>query len=136
MIIGMVKMKDAHTAENVLVAIQEILAVFKFNKAKISAIVCDEGSDLLRLFSPIDSSNAYYLNYVEEEKDDANDHDYEPMETSDDEEDDSDEEDDNASDDDDDNTANAGSTAVECKMRLKCTLRFLHFRPFFSNDFF
>ena len=88
----------------------------------------------MRLFSPIDSSNAYYLNYVEEEKDDANDHDYEPMETSDDEEDDSDEEDDNASDDDDDNTANAGSTAVECKMRLKCTLRFLHFKRYLFSQ--
>ena len=48
LIIGMVKMPGAHNAENVKKAIEMIINKLKFNKAKISAIVTDEGSNLLR----------------------------------------------------------------------------------------
>ena len=80
-IIGIVKMKGPHTAENVLIAIQEILAQMQFNKAKITAIVCDEGSNLLRLFKAIDSQNNFYLNYLEDDIDNPADLDYQPVDT-------------------------------------------------------
>ena len=81
LIIGIVKMRGPHTAENVLVAIKDILGQFKFNKAKISAIVCDEGSNLLRLFGTLNSENSFYLNFIEEDVDDPSDLDYEQLVT-------------------------------------------------------
>ena len=98
-------MKGPHTAENVLVAIKEILAQFQFNKAKIAAIVCDQGSNLVRLFGAINSENSFFLNHIEEDQEDPNDHDYEQTkldESSDDDEDDDDEDDDDEDDDDED----------------------------------
>ena len=66
-------MKGSHTAENVLVAIQDILCEFTFNTLKIRSIVCDEGSNLVRLFKMLTSENNFYLNHVEEEHDDLDD---------------------------------------------------------------
>ena len=54
LIIGMVRMLEAHNAENIKKAIESILNNLDFNKAKISAIVTDEGSSLLRLFKQIE----------------------------------------------------------------------------------
>jgi hypothetical protein len=71
-------MSGPHTAENVLVAIQEILLNFTFNTNKISSVVCDEGSNLVRLFGSITSENNFYLKHVEEDIDDFDDVDYHP----------------------------------------------------------
>ena len=49
-VIGLTKMIGAHTAENVKAAIELIVNTFEFNKSKLSSIVTDEGSNLLRLF--------------------------------------------------------------------------------------
>ena len=64
LIIGMIKMPGAHNAENVKIAIESIVNKIKFNKAKISAIVTDEGSNLLRLFKQLE--NSYYIDSIQE----------------------------------------------------------------------
>ena len=100
-------MKGSHTAENVLVAIQEILSEFTFNTFKIRSIVCDEGSNLVRLFKMLTSENNFYLNNVEEDHDDLDDADYElPGEPNDDDDDD-DDDNDNYEDDEDNDAASS-----------------------------
>ena len=56
MILGIVRLKGPHTAEFVLQAIKEIIDPYNFNKAKCTAIVCDEGSNLRRAFRAIVST--------------------------------------------------------------------------------
>ena len=115
-------MKGPHTAENVLVAIKEILDKFQFNKSKIAAIVCDEGSNLVRLFGAINSENSFYLNHIDKDKDDPNDHDYEPSqldESSDDDDDNEDDNDDDNNDDGDDADENESNLTVEQSMSLE-----------------
>ena len=46
LIIGMVKMPGSHNAENIKKAIEIIINKLNFNKAKITAVVTDEGSNL------------------------------------------------------------------------------------------
>lgn len=48
--IGLTPMEGSHCAENVKKAIETIINKLEFNKAKIVSVVCDEGSNLLRLF--------------------------------------------------------------------------------------
>ena len=43
-------MEVAHTAEGVRDLIQKIINQYNFDKSKIVAVVCDEGSNLVRLF--------------------------------------------------------------------------------------
>ena len=57
--VGLEKMLLPQNAENCKLAIETIINSFEFNKAKISAVVCDEGKNLLRLFKAADG--AYYL---------------------------------------------------------------------------
>lgn len=42
-----------HTEENKKISIEKILDNYKFDKTKISGIVCDESSSLVRLFSQL-----------------------------------------------------------------------------------
>jgi hypothetical protein len=58
-IIGMVPMKGPHNAENIKVGIEAIVNNLDFNKAKITSIVTDEGSNLLRLFKQIEGQELY-----------------------------------------------------------------------------
>lgn len=52
-IIGFCKMPTKHNAENIKLAVEEIINELEFNKAKISSINTDEGSNLLRLFKQV-----------------------------------------------------------------------------------
>ena len=58
-------MRLPQNAENVKKAIETIINGYNFNKIKIFAVVCDEGSNLLRLFQ----NNAYCLYLYQESKD-------------------------------------------------------------------
>ena len=49
-VIGIERMEGAHTAEGVRDLIQKIINQYNFDKSKIVAVVCDEGSNLVRLF--------------------------------------------------------------------------------------
>ena len=49
-IIGLESMDGTHTAENVKLRTEQIVNAYKFNKAKISSVVCDQGSFLVRCF--------------------------------------------------------------------------------------
>ena len=60
LIIGMIKMPGVHNAENIKIAIESIINRLDFNKAKISSVVTDEGSNMLRLFKQINDS--LYIN--------------------------------------------------------------------------
>ena len=107
-VIGMIKMPGSHNAENIKSAIETIINEIKFNKAKISAVVTDEGSNLLRLFKQIDAS--YYIDLpqdddIEEkssEEEDQDDVDEEDEEEDDEEEDDEEEDDEEEDDEEED----------------------------------
>ena len=60
-VIGMTRMQGKHNAENVKFAIESIINPFSFDKAKITAVVTDEGSNLLRLFKSLDQQSPLYL---------------------------------------------------------------------------
>jgi len=49
-VIGIERMEGAHTAEGVRDLIQKIINQYNFDKSKIVAVVCDEGSNLVKLF--------------------------------------------------------------------------------------
>ena len=49
-VIGLTEIRLPQNAENVKKAIETIINGYNFNKIKIFAVVCDEGSNLLRLF--------------------------------------------------------------------------------------
>lgn len=86
-VIGMTPMPGSHSAENIRKALLNLLKRFSFNKKKIHcnyhfkifkklfsnnilvmvAIVCDEGSNLVRLFSQIDFSIDEFKLYEESE---------------------------------------------------------------------
>ena len=68
LIIGMVKMSGSHNAENIKKAIEIIINKLNFNKAKISAVVTDEGSNLLRLFKQIEDK--FFIEASPNEEDD------------------------------------------------------------------
>ncbi len=46
----MIKINENHRAETIKAAIESIVNSYEFNKNKIKAVVCDEGSNLVRLF--------------------------------------------------------------------------------------
>ena len=48
-----------HNAENIAKTIETIVNDYKFDKNKIKAVVCDEGSALLRLFKQIFQTQKY-----------------------------------------------------------------------------
>jgi hypothetical protein len=54
LIIGIVRMSGPHNAENIKIAIEDIVNKLKINKEKIAGFITDEGSSLLRLAKPID----------------------------------------------------------------------------------
>jgi hypothetical protein len=58
-ILGIQKMQLPQNAENVAVAIKAIIDKYELNKAKNTAVVCDEGKNLMLLFKEADG--AYYL---------------------------------------------------------------------------
>jgi hypothetical protein len=68
LMIGMVKMPGSHNAENIKKAIEIIINKLNFNKAKISAVVTDEGSNLLRLFKQIEDK--FFIEASPNEEDD------------------------------------------------------------------
>ena len=54
-------MPGKHSAENCKLAIETIVNFFDFNKSKITAVVTDEGSNLLRLFKQLDNGKPLYI---------------------------------------------------------------------------
>lgn len=72
--VGMMLMPGAHNAETIKFAIQDMINKYeKFDKGKIQAVVCDEGSSLVRLFSQLvtdqsemteDEAASKYLNIL------------------------------------------------------------------------
>lgn len=52
--LGIKRMKGEHKAENLLLAIEEIVNSYDFDKSKITSIVTDEGSNYVRLFKAED----------------------------------------------------------------------------------
>jgi hypothetical protein len=67
-VIGLTEIRLPQNAENVKKAIETIINGYNFNKIKIFAVVCDEGSNLLRLFQ----NNAYCLYLYQKSKDVVN----------------------------------------------------------------
>ncbi len=67
-VIGLTEIRLPQNAENVKKAIETIINGYNFNKIKIFAVVCDEGSNLLRLFQ----NNAYCLCLYQKSKDVVN----------------------------------------------------------------
>ncbi len=67
-VIGLTEIRLPQNAENVKKAIESIINGLNFNKIKIFAVVCDEGSNLLRLFQ----NNAYCLCLYQKSKDVVN----------------------------------------------------------------
>ena len=57
-VLGMTTMRGRHNAENVKLAIERVVNKFKFDKSKLTAVVTDEGSNLLRLFKSLDQKTA------------------------------------------------------------------------------
>ncbi len=78
LVLGISRMKGVHCAENVALTINDLLKVYDFEKSKITSVVTDEGSNLLRLFKQVNSENCFYLNYIEDDIVDPNDCNYEP----------------------------------------------------------
>ncbi len=78
LVLGISRMKGVHCAENVALTINDLLKVYDFDKSKITSVVTDEGSNLLRLFKQVNSENCFYLNYIQDDIDDPNDCNYEP----------------------------------------------------------
>ncbi len=52
-VIGICRIPRGHNAENVKKAIEQIINWFTFDNVKLSSIVTDEGSNLLRLFKQL-----------------------------------------------------------------------------------
>lgn len=58
-------MIGAHSAENIKLGIEKIVNRYSFNKKKISSIVCDEGSSLVRLFKQNSNAAPLYVDIDE-----------------------------------------------------------------------
>ncbi|CAF1066112.1 unnamed protein product [Brachionus calyciflorus] len=63
-ILGMELMSESSTAENIKIAVEKIINRFQFDKRKIFAIVCDQGSALVRLFRQ--NENSLFDSRIEE----------------------------------------------------------------------
>lgn len=49
----MKRMPGSHSAENIKIATEQMVNRYKFDKSKVIAVVCDQGSSLVRLFTQI-----------------------------------------------------------------------------------
>jgi hypothetical protein len=131
--IGLTPMIGSHCAENIKKAIEFIVNKHEFHKSKIVSVVCDEGSNLLRLFKangdyllPAKKKKALAIDYQTalngaDMDEDEDDEDYQP-ESEDDESEDDEEIDD--SDDDHDNESDDDPEVIETEKELR------------SDDFF
>ncbi|RMZ94056.1 zinc finger BED domain-containing 1, partial [Brachionus plicatilis] len=70
-VIGIVRMEGRQRAEEVKSSVELIVNKFEFDKKKISAVVVDEGSNILRLFKPVDSEEYYYITESEADDEEA-----------------------------------------------------------------
>lgn len=80
-VIGMIPMPGRHDADNIKIAVEEIINRFDFDKSKLIGITTDEGSSMLRLFKPmlnldeVDNESSLTIDLEEEELEDLFDND-------------------------------------------------------------
>jgi hypothetical protein len=70
-VIGLEIMRGKHNAENIKSVIEKIINEYDFDKSKLNGIVCDEGSNLKRLFQQAENGEEDFDN----SNDDSNDND-------------------------------------------------------------
>ncbi|CAF0840058.1 unnamed protein product [Brachionus calyciflorus] len=66
-ILGLTRLIGRHNAENMKLCIEKVVNTYEFNKNKLSAIVCDEGSNLVRLISQLENIDFEALELVDED---------------------------------------------------------------------